>query len=98
MSASASTSGGRTRFALVGAGVIGKHHGLVMSQLSDRVELVAVVDRHLSRAEELAAARGGKAFESLTAALADAKFDVVARSRSRRSRQASTSSSRSPPR
>jgi UDP-N-acetyl-2-amino-2-deoxyglucuronate dehydrogenase len=78
MSASASTSGGRTRFALVGAGVIGKHHGLVMSQLSDRVELVAVVDRHLSRAEELAAARGGKAFESLTAALADAKFDVVA--------------------
>ncbi len=67
----------RLRFALVGAGVIGTHHGLVLSRLSDRVELVAVVDHHLDRAEKLAADRGGKAFESLTAALAAVAVDVV---------------------
>ncbi len=40
---------GRRRVALVGAGVIGRHHGQVITQLSDRLELVAVVDPHADR-------------------------------------------------
>ena len=48
------------KFVLVGAGVIGKHHGLVMSQLADRLELVAVADVEPARAEDLAARRGGR--------------------------------------
>jgi UDP-N-acetyl-2-amino-2-deoxyglucuronate dehydrogenase len=67
----------RLRIALVGAGVIGTHHGLVLSHLSDRLELVAVVDHHLDRAERLAADRGGKVFESLTTALDAVDVDVV---------------------
>ena len=78
MSAAHSARGGRPRFAIVGAGVIGKQHGLVQSQLSDRLELVAVVDRHLERAEALAGERGGRAFDSLTAALTSVELDVVA--------------------
>ena len=67
----------RPRFAIVGAGVIGKQHGMVMSQLDDRLELVAVVDVDLDRAQALAAERGGKAFVSLTEALAATDIDVV---------------------
>lgn len=67
----------RPRFAIVGAGVIGKEHGKVMSQLDDRLELVAVVDVELDRAEALAAERGGKAFASLTEALEATDIDVV---------------------
>jgi UDP-N-acetyl-2-amino-2-deoxyglucuronate dehydrogenase len=67
----------KPRFALVGAGVIGKHHGMVMTQLADRLELVAVVDVDLSRAEQLAAERGGRAYASLTDALAYEDVDVV---------------------
>ena len=67
----------RPRFAIVGAGVIGKQHGLVMSQLDDRLELVAVVDVELDRAQALAAERGGKAFASLAEALDGADIDVV---------------------
>ena len=48
----------RTRFVLVGAGVIGKHHGQVITELADRIELVAVVDPHADRAEQLAAEHG----------------------------------------
>jgi UDP-N-acetyl-2-amino-2-deoxyglucuronate dehydrogenase len=77
MSTSTTPLKGRVRFALVGAGVIGTHHGLVLSQLSDRAELVAVVDQHLDRAEKLVADRGGKAFESLASALAALDVDVV---------------------
>lgn len=65
------------RFAIVGAGIIGRHHGMVMSQLADRLELVAVVDVDLPRAESLAAARGGAAYASLTEALAGQDVDVV---------------------
>jgi predicted dehydrogenase len=68
---------GRVRFALVGAGVIGKHHGAVMGELADRVELAAVVDVHLDRAEALAATYGGKPFTSLSDALEAVEFDVV---------------------
>jgi UDP-N-acetyl-2-amino-2-deoxyglucuronate dehydrogenase len=63
--------------ALVGAGVIGTHHGLVLSQLADRVELAAVVDVALDRAEKLAAERGGRAFTSLTEALREVDVDIV---------------------
>jgi UDP-N-acetyl-2-amino-2-deoxyglucuronate dehydrogenase len=63
--------------ALVGAGVIGNHHGLVMSDLADHVELVAVVDISADKAEKLSAERGGQAFTSLTEALAAVDIDVV---------------------
>ena len=65
------------KFALVGAGVIGKHHGRVISQLADRIELVAVVDIDLGKAELLTAERGGRPFASLTEALASVDIDVV---------------------
>jgi predicted dehydrogenase len=66
-----------TRFALVGAGVIGKHHAAVISELGDRAELTAVVDVRLDRAEALTAAHGGRAYDSLAAALAATDVDVV---------------------
>jgi UDP-N-acetyl-2-amino-2-deoxyglucuronate dehydrogenase len=72
-----SQAGDRPRIALVGAGVIGNHHGRVISELADRVELTAVVDIHLDRAEPIAAERGGKAFTSLTEALAAVPIDIV---------------------
>ena len=75
MSTDAATD--RLRFALVGAGVIGAHHGKVISQLSDRIELVAVADHHPDRAERLTGEHGGKAFTSLTEALAAVEVDVV---------------------
>ena len=65
------------KFALVGAGVIGKHHGMVMSQLPGQVELAAVVDVASERAEALAAERGGTPYASLEAALAAQEIDVV---------------------
>ncbi|HEV8569365.1 MAG TPA: Gfo/Idh/MocA family oxidoreductase [Actinoplanes sp.] len=67
----------RYTFALVGAGVIGKHHGLVISQLADRIDLAAVVDINVEKAERLAAERGGTPFASLTDALATVDLDVV---------------------
>jgi UDP-N-acetyl-2-amino-2-deoxyglucuronate dehydrogenase len=67
----------RRNFAVVGAGVIGKQHGLVLSQLADRAELVAVVDIDLPKAQDLAAARGGTPYASLTEALAAEDIDVV---------------------
>src|SRR5215213_6085014 len=67
----------RVRIALVGVGVIGRHHGRVIGELADRVELVAVVDVVSERAETLAAERGGKAFTSLTDALAAVDIDIV---------------------
>jgi UDP-N-acetyl-2-amino-2-deoxyglucuronate dehydrogenase len=65
------------RVALVGAGVIGTHHGLVISQLADRLELAAVVDVALERAEKLAAERGGRPFTSLAEALRAVDADIV---------------------
>jgi predicted dehydrogenase len=64
--------------ALVGAGVIGKQHGLVVSQLADRLRLAAVVDIDGERAEHLAAERGGKPFTALTEALSTVDIDIVA--------------------
>jgi predicted dehydrogenase len=59
----------RLRLAIVGAGVIGRHHGLVVSTLTDQVELVAVVDTVIERAQALADQRGGAPFASLGEAL-----------------------------
>ena len=67
----------RFRFAVVGAGVIGNHHGTVISALAEQIDLVAVVDHRAERAERLAAQRGGQAFASLTEALAAVDVDVV---------------------
>ena len=67
----------RPKFVIVGAGVIGKQHGKVMTELGDRVELVAVADVDLSRAEALAAERGGRPYASLADALASEDIDVV---------------------
>ncbi len=69
--------GRRLRFALVGAGVIGRHHGTVIAGLADRIELVAVVDPHADRAEHVAAAHGAQTFPTLTAALSAVAVDVV---------------------
>jgi UDP-N-acetyl-2-amino-2-deoxyglucuronate dehydrogenase len=63
--------------ALVGAGVIGTHHGLVISQLADRLELAAVIDVAPDRAEKLADERGGRVFTSLTEALREVDVDIV---------------------
>jgi UDP-N-acetyl-2-amino-2-deoxyglucuronate dehydrogenase len=62
--------------ALVGAGVIGRHHAQVISQLADRLRLVAVADTDLARASALSP----HAFDSLGAALAAAgdEIDIVA--------------------
>ncbi len=70
-------SSSKRRVALVGAGVIGTHHGLVLSQLADRLELVAVVDVAADRAEKLAAERGGRPFTSLAEALREEDVDIV---------------------
>ena len=72
-----SESNHRIRLTLVGAGVIGAIHGQVISELADRIDLVAVVDIHRDRAERLAAEHGGKAFTSLTDALETVEVDVV---------------------
>ncbi|HSU34016.1 MAG TPA: Gfo/Idh/MocA family oxidoreductase [Propionibacteriaceae bacterium] len=67
----------RFRFAVVGAGVIGKHHGKVIGQLADQIELVAVVDHVAERAERITGEHGGRAFTALADALAATEVDVV---------------------
>jgi UDP-N-acetyl-2-amino-2-deoxyglucuronate dehydrogenase len=73
---SASTSS-RRRIAVVGAGVIGRHHGTVIGQLTDRLELVAVVDPHAERAQQIVDAHGGKPYASLAEALTSTDIDIV---------------------
>jgi predicted dehydrogenase len=65
------------RLAIVGAGVISKQHGIVFSQLGDEVELVAVVDADLTRAQTFVDLRGGQPFATLAEALAALDVDVV---------------------
>ena len=72
------STAGKLRFAIAGAGVIGHQHGKVINELADQIELVAVVDPVLEKAEKITAERGGKAFASLTEALAATEIDVVA--------------------
>jgi len=77
MSTAATDTNDRVRIALVGVGVIGTTHAEVISELADRIELVAVVDHKLDRAEQVAGKRGGRPFTSLSEALADVEIDVV---------------------
>lgn len=72
-----SISSSKFRFALVGAGMIATHHGKVISELADQIDLVAVVNRTREKAEKITAERGGKAFTSLTDAMAAIDIDVV---------------------
>ena len=51
------------RVAVIGAGHMGRHHVRIYGELED-CELVAVVDKDLSRAREFAAKHGGQAFAS----------------------------------
>jgi len=48
-------SSDKFRFALVGAGIIGTHHSKVISELDDQIDLVAVVNRTLDKAEKITA-------------------------------------------
>jgi UDP-N-acetyl-2-amino-2-deoxyglucuronate dehydrogenase len=66
------------KIAIVGAGVIGTVHGVVISQLDDRLELVAVVDPHADRAQKIVDAHGGRPYASLAEALGGTEIDIVA--------------------
>ena len=74
---STSISSGKFRFALVGAGMIGAHHAKVISELADQIDLAAVVNRTLDKAEKITTERGGTAFTSLTDAMGATDIDVV---------------------
>lgn len=65
------------RLAIVGAGIISKQHGIVVSKLAGEVELVAVVDSELAKAQTLTEERGGRAYTTLTEALAAESIDIV---------------------
>lgn len=67
----------RIRTALVGAGVIARQHGVVIDQLADRLELVAVVDRDAAKGQELAAKHGGAVFATLEEAFAAGPVELV---------------------
>ena len=67
----------RRKIAIVGAGVIGRHHGRVISQLTDQLELVAVVDPNAERAQEIVDAHGGHPYASLAEALTSTHVDIV---------------------
>ncbi|MFF5078903.1 Gfo/Idh/MocA family protein [Actinoplanes sp. NPDC000266] len=67
----------RYKIALAGAGVIGRHHGLVVSQLVSRLELVAVADVVVERAATLTSVHGGRPYSSLGDALAAEEIDIV---------------------
>ena len=68
----------RIRFAVVGAGVIGKVHAKALTELPDLAELVAVVDADADRAQALADAHGvAVATTDLAAVLARDDVDAV---------------------
>jgi UDP-N-acetyl-2-amino-2-deoxyglucuronate dehydrogenase len=72
------STNGKVRFAVVGAGIIGNRHVQVMSDLTDQVELVAVVDIDRAKAEKAAAELGAAVYGSLTEALGNEDIDAVA--------------------
>lgn len=65
------------RLAIVGAGIISKQHGIVVSKLAGEVELVAVIDTEVAKAQSLAQEHSGRAYTALTEALAAEPIDVV---------------------
>ena len=67
----------KLRFALVGAGVIGKTHARALADLPDVAELVTVVDRDPAKAQELADRYGVEATTDLDAVLRRDDIDAV---------------------
>ena len=67
----------KLRFALVGAGVIGKVHAEALAALPDVAELVAVVDTDLAKAQALAGPYGAAAHTDLSAVLQRDDVDAV---------------------
>lgn len=67
----------RTRFALVGAGVIGLTTARSCISWGAELELVAVVDPDVAKARTLVATHGASGYGTLADALADVKFDAV---------------------
>jgi UDP-N-acetyl-2-amino-2-deoxyglucuronate dehydrogenase len=67
----------KLRFALLGAGVIGKTHAHALAGLPDVAELVAVVDRDPAKAQELATRYGAEATTDLDAVLRRDDVDAV---------------------
>lgn len=70
-------SADRRRIALVGAGVIGRHHARVIEELAEVLELVAVVDPIAEPAQQLVDAYGGRHFANLAEALSGVEIDLV---------------------
>lgn len=68
----------RVRAVIVGTGGIASHHAAALAELVDQVELVAVADVDLGRAESFAAQYGApRAYPGLTAMLAAEGPDLV---------------------
>ena len=67
----------KLRFALVGAGMIGRTHARALADLPDLAELVAVVDTDPARAQELADRYGIEATTDLDAVLRRDDIDAV---------------------
>ncbi|WP_020577534.1 Gfo/Idh/MocA family protein [Actinopolymorpha alba] len=65
------------RFAVIGAGVIGRTHAQTIQSLSPRAELAVVVDTIPERAQELAGQLGIEASTALKEVLARADVDAV---------------------
>lgn len=66
------------RFAVIGCGVIGRHHAVSIGQLGRRAALVAAVDKVPERARKLAADYGVEPMTSVHEALARPDIDAVA--------------------
>lgn len=66
------------RFAIVGAGVIGRTHAACIRELAPRATLALVADKSHSRASDLATAYGAEATTSPTAAFTRDDIDAVA--------------------
>jgi len=66
-----------TRAAVIGAGAFGKNHARVLHQMPD-VELAAIVDLDLERAQQLATAYGTRAFRDVRDVLGNVDAAVVA--------------------
>ena len=68
------------RFAVLGAGVIGKVHAKALAELSEVAALAVVVDTDLAKAQQLAEEYGVEASDDLDAVLAregDGAVDAV---------------------
>jgi UDP-N-acetyl-2-amino-2-deoxyglucuronate dehydrogenase len=69
--------GNKLRFGILGCGVIGPHHALAISGLSDDAELLAFADRNAERAAKLAQEYGGRVYDTLDQLLSNPDLDAV---------------------